>query len=299
MASTITASEIEGVRALLAGKPRPVGWPERRQRMDEICGIDPPAGDIAFLPVEMSGVAAEWSLAPGSDPGKVLIYLHGGGYCSGSIPSHRGMVAEIGRVAGVRTLAVGYRLAPEHPFPAALDDALAAYRSVRAGGVPAARIVIGGDSAGGGLALATTLSLRAAGEDLPGGLWLLSPWVDLEMTGASMVSKDAVDPLIHHDYLEGLAQAYAAGADRRDPLLSPLHADLAGLPPALVQVGASETLLDDAVRVTGALGAANVPTSLEIWPDMIHAWPLWWQRLEPGRRAIANAARFVRERLAA
>jgi acetyl esterase/lipase len=291
-------SEIEGVRALLAGKPRPVGWAERRQRMDEICAIDPPAADIAFSAVEIGGIPAEWSLAPSSDPSKVLLYLHGGGYCSGSIRSHRGMVAEIGRAAGVRTLALGYRLAPEHPFPAALDDALAAFRFLRASGVPAARIVLGGDSAGGGLSLATTLSLRAAGEELPGLLWLLSPWVDLEMTGASMASKDAVDPLIHHDYLVGLAEPYIASADPRDPLVSPLHADLTGLPPTLVQVGACETLLDDAVRIAGKLGAANVPTSLEIWPDMIHAWPLWWQRLAAGRQAIASAGRFIRETLA-
>lgn len=291
------ASEIEQVRALLVGKPRPVGWAERRQRMDEICAVDAPAKDITFTPLTIGNVPAEWSLAPGSDPGKVLLYLHGGGYCSGSVRSHRGMVGEAGREAGVRTLALGYRLAPEFPFPAALEDAVAAYRFLRASGVPARRIAIGGDSAGGGLSLATVLSLRAAGEPLPGCLWLLSPWVDLEMTGASMNAKDAVDPLIHRDYLEDLADAYTAGASRRVPLISPLHADLSGLPPAVVQVGACETLLDDAVRITRALGAANVPTVLEIWPDMIHAWPIWWKRLAPGRGALAGAGRFIRDSL--
>ncbi|MDF2997902.1 MAG: alpha/beta hydrolase [Xanthobacteraceae bacterium] len=290
-------SEIEGVRALLVGKPRPIGWPERRQRMDEVCAIDPPAGDIAFSAVEIAGIPAEWSLAPGSDPEKVLLYLHGGGYCSGSIRSHRGMVGEIGRAAGIRTLALGFRLAPEDPFPAALEDAMTAYHFLHESGLAGSRIAIGGDSAGGGLSLATAISLRAAKVELPGCLWLLSPWVDLEMTGGTMVSKDTVDPLIHRDYLEGLASAYAAGAERRDPLVSPLHADLFDLPPTLVQVGACETLLDDAVRITAALGAANVATSLEIWPDMIHAWPVWWKRLEAGRRAIANAGRFLRQSL--
>lgn len=290
-------SEIEDVRALLADRPRPVGWPERRQRMDEICAIDPPAGDIAFTRFEIAGIPAEWSLAPGSDPGTVLIYLHGGGYCSGSIRSHRGMVGEIGRAAGIRTLALGYRLAPEHPFPAALEDTVAAYRSLRMSGIPARRIVLAGDSAGAGLGLATALSLRAARENLPRCLWLLSPWVDLEMTGATMATKAAVDPLIHRDYLESLASAYTAGANPRAPLISPLNADLAGLPPTLVQVGACETLLDDAVRLARALGAANVAATLEIWPEMIHAWPIWWRRLQSGRRAIAHAGAFLREKL--
>lgn len=291
------ASEIEGVRALLVGKPRPVGWPERRQRMDEICAIDPPADDITFTPVDVAGIAAEWSLAPGSDPSKVLIYLHGGGYCSGSIRSHRGMVGEIGRVAGIRTLALGFRLAPESPFPAALEDALTAFYFLHEAGIEPRQIALGGDSAGGGLSLATAISLRAVDIKLPRCLWLLSPWIDLEMTGGSMSAKDGVDPLIHRDYLESLAGAYAAGADRRDPLVSPLYADLFGLPPTLVQVGACETLLDDAVRITGALGAANVPAALEIWPDMIHAWPIWWKRLEAGRQAIAHAGRFLKESL--
>ncbi len=288
------ASEIDAVRALLHAKPRPVGFAERRARINEVASVDPPAADIQFDAVDIGAVRAEWSLAPGSDPSRVLIYFHGGGYCSGSIVSHRRMVSETGRSAGVRTLALEYRLAPEHPYPAALDDALAAYRFVLAAGVPPERIALGGDSAGGGLTLATMIRLRDGGEKLPGCAWLVSPWVDLQMTGATVVSKADVDPLIQKPYLQELADAYLAGQDPSAPLVSPLNADLAGLPPVLVQVGSAETLLDDAVRIAGRLGSADVRVNLEVWPHMIHAWPLWAARLEDGRRAIASAGAFLR-----
>ncbi len=162
------------------------------------------ADDIALEPVDLDGVPAEWSLAPGSDPSRVLMFFHGGGYCSGSIVSHRRLVTEAGRAAGMRTLAVGYRLAPEHPFPAAIDDALTAWRHLVAHGIAPGRIAVGGDSAGGGLTLALALLLRDAGQALPGCLWLLSPWTDLTMSGETLASKDAVDPLIHKPYLEEL-----------------------------------------------------------------------------------------------
>lgn len=290
-------SEIDDVRGLLTGKPRPVGWPDRRARIEEVCAVDPPAEDVVFTPTEIAGVSGEWSLAPGSDASRVLIYLHGGGYCSGSIKSHRSMVGELGRAAGVRTLALAYRLAPEHPFPAALEDSLGVFRALREEGFAPRRLAIGGDSAGGGLTLATLLSLRAAGEELPAAALLLSPWVDLTMNGASMADKDAVDPLIHRDYLDGLAGAYAGAADRTGPLVSPLFADLSGMPPVLTQVGASETLLDDAVRITRTLGAQNVPARLSVWPDMIHAFPIWWRRLSSGRAAIAEAGAFLQAEL--
>src|SRR5208283_4179311 len=175
---------------------------------------------------------------PGSDPSRVLMFFHGGGYCSGSIVSHRRMVTEAGRAAKIRTLAVAYRLAPEHPFPAALDDALAAWRFLRAQGIAAAKIAVGGDSAGGGLTVALIDRLRQAGEDLPACAWLCSPWTDLTMSGATLATKDSVDPLIHKAYLEELAAAYVpAGIDRKDPRVSPLFADLKGLPPVLIQVG--------------------------------------------------------------
>jgi acetyl esterase/lipase len=228
----------------------------------------------------------------------VLLFLHGGGYCSGSIVSHRRMVTEAGRAAGVRTLALGYRLAPEHPFPAAFEDARTAWRYLRKNGIAAAHIAVGGDSAGGGLTVALLAALRDAREELPGCAWLISPWTDLTMSGSTLVSKDVLDPLIHKGYLEELAAAYLpAGMNRRDPRVSPLYADLRGLSPMLIQVGSDETLLEDATRFAAAAGAANVAVTLEIWPDMIHAWPLWNARLEAGRRALANAGAFMRRHL--
>jgi monoterpene epsilon-lactone hydrolase len=290
-------SEIDDLRALLAAKPRPVGWEARRARIEEVAAVDPPPGDVAFTPVEIGGVPAEWSRSPGADPDRAVLFLHGGGYCSGSIASHRSLAAGIGRAAGLRVLALGYRRAPEHPFPAALEDVLAAWRFLRDQGFAPGRIAIGGDSAGGGLTLACLSRLRAMREPLPACAWLVSPWVDLTMSGASMTQMDAVDPLIHRAYLDSLAQAYLAGHDPRDPLVSPLFADLAGLPPVLIQVGSAETLHDDATRVARALGAAEVSTRLEVWPHMIHAWPLWAARLREGREALEAAAAFLRAHL--
>jgi len=208
------------------------------------------------------------------------------------------MVTEAGRAAGIRTLAVGYRLAPEHPFPAALEDALTAWRFLRRQGIAAAHIAVGGDSAGGGLTCALIETLRGAREALPGCAWLASPWTDLTMSGSTLASKDAVDPLIHKGYLIELADAYLpAGFDRKDPRVSPLYADLHGFPPTLIQVGSAETLLADATRFAEAAGAADVPVTLEIWPHMIHAWHLWNAALEPARRALASAGAFMRAHL--
>jgi acetyl esterase/lipase len=290
----MSVAEIDAVRDLLRSRPRPTDLAERRERMDAICSVDPVAPDIRFEAVAIGTLPAEWSLAPGSDPSAALLFFHGGGYCSGSIRSHRRMVAEAGRAAGLRTLAPGYRLAPEHPFPAALEDALAAYGFLLDQGIRPERIAVGGDSAGAGLTLALLASLRDTGRTLPRCAWLVSPWVDLAMTGATLTTKAEADPLIHSDYLRELAAAYLGGVDPRDPRVSPLYAELRGLPPLLVQVGSAETLLDDAVRIARRAGEADVAVRLEVWPRMIHAWPLWAARLEDGRRALAVAGAFIR-----
>ena len=225
-------SEITAIRALLSSKPRPVGWPERRKRLDDVGSVWPVADDVKITSVDVNGVPGEWSIVPGSDASRVLMFFHGGGYCSGSIVSHRRLVTEAGRAAGVRTLAIAYRLAPEHPFPAAYDDVLTAWRFLRDQNIAGAHIAIGGDSAGAGLALALIGRLRDAQEELPGCGWLISPWTDLTMSGSSISSKETVDPLIHKQYLIELADAYLpAGMDRKDPRVSPLYADLKGFPP--------------------------------------------------------------------
>lgn len=287
-------SEIDAIRALLTSKPRPAGWTERRQRLDEVGSVWPVADDVKLIAVDADGILGEWSSVAGSDSSRVLLFFHGGGYCSGSIRSHRRMVSEAGRAAKVRTLAIAYRLAPEHPFPAALDDALAAWFFLRQTGIAAAHIAIGGDSAGGGLTAALINFLNATGEELPGCAWLVSPWVDLTMSGSTLMQKDTVDPLIHKAYLEELAGAYVPqGIDRRDPRVSPLFADLTGFPPMLIQVGSAETLLADAARFAAAAGHADAAVTLEIWPHMIHAWHLWNAQLEAGRRALASAGKFI------
>ena len=294
----MAATEIDAIRALLGSKPRPVGWSERRERLDEVGSTWPVAPDVSCEAVDCGGVAGEWSIVPGSVASRVLLYFHGGGYCSGSIVSHRRLVTEAGRAAGMRTLAIGYRLAPEHPYPAAHEDALAAWRFLRGQGVAARDIAVGGDSAGGNLTLGLIQRLRAVGEPLPACAWLVSPWTDLTMSGSTLQTKDAIDPLIHRAYLAELADAYAPSSiDRRDPLISPLFADLAGLPPVLIQVGSAETLLADATRLAEAAGAADVDLTLQIWPHMIHAWPVWNAKLEDGRRALASAGQFIRAQI--
>nr|WP_301301857.1 alpha/beta hydrolase [Methylorubrum extorquens] len=270
---------------------------ERRARVDALAADYALPPDVRVEPIDAHGVPAEWTSTPTADGERVILFLHGGGYVSGSLKSHRHMVAQAGREALARTLALSYRLAPEHPFPAALDDALTGYRFLLASGIAPARIALAGESAGGGLALATALSLREAGLPLPGCLWLSSPWVDLALTGASMESKAAVDPLLSRTYLSELASLYLNGADALGPLVSPINADLAGLPPMLIQVGSAETLLDDSVRLTAVAGATDIAVHLEVWPHMIHAWHLFYQDVADGRRSLASAGSFIESRL--
>lgn len=293
----MSETEIETVRRVILAQPRPTDLAGRRRRLDRFGERYPLQGDVAVTAVDAGGVPAEWTTTPGARDDGAILFLHGGGYVSGSLASHRHAVAQAGREAGVRTLALDYRLAPEHPFPAAVEDALAGYRFLLGVGLAPGRIALAGESAGGGLALAVLQRLRAAGDPLPACLWLSSPWTDLALTGASLEARAAVDPLIQRGYLAELAGLYLGGADPRDPLASPLYGDLAGLPPTLIQVGSDETLLDDAVRVAGVAGAAAVPVTLRIWPRMIHAWHLFHPQLAEGRAALAEAGRFVAEHL--
>lgn len=291
--------DIDLIRAQLAASPRPASLAERRARLDALGGqyVMPPG--VTTESVRINGREAEWTVSPPADPSRALLFLHGGGYVSGSIASHRHMVAQLGIAARCRTLALDYRLAPEHPFPAALDDALAGYRFLRDHGFAPEHIALCGESAGGGLTVATLVSLREAGEALPACAWLSSPWVDLAQTGGSMQTKAAVDPLIQKPYLDELAAAYLQRGDAADPRASPIHAALHGLPPMLIQVGSAETLLDDSVRLAAAAGAVGVRTTLDVWPDMIHAFTLFYQQVAAGRRALEQVGRFVREQTGA
>ena len=290
-------AEIAAIREMLAASPRPANLAERRQRLDALGSKYIVPVDVLVDPVDANGVPAEWTTTPAADPMRVILFLHGGGYISGSISSHRHMIAQAGREAGARTLALGYRLAPEHPFPAALEDALSGYRYLLSQGFAPQHIVIAGESAGGGLAVATLVTLRDAGTPLPAATWCSSPWVDLEMSGSTMSTKATVDPLIQKNYLAELATLYLNGVDSRTLLASPIYADLRGLPPMLIQVGSAETLLDDAVRLAGKAAVADVRTTLQVWPDMIHAWHLFYPQLAEGRSALAEVGAFIRATL--
>jgi epsilon-lactone hydrolase len=291
-------AEIEMIRAFLAAVPPDRDIAAMREGYDNIGSQFPCAADVTLEAVDADGVPAEWSWTPGAARDAVLLYLHGGGYVIGSIASHRHLASELGRAAGISTLALDYRMAPEHVFPAAVDDALTGYRWLLRQGFAANRIAVAGDSAGGGLTMALLLAIKAAGLPQPACAVPISPWVDLAATGASMESKAAVDPMVQRPGLVDWAKLYLAGADAEMPLASPIYGDLAGLPPLFIQVGSEETLLDDAVRLAAVAGHAQVPVRLDIAPEMIHVWHFFHMMLAPARTAIADAGAFVAGHLA-
>jgi epsilon-lactone hydrolase len=225
----------------------------------------------------------------------VMLYIHGGGYISGSANGYRPLVGELGRAAKARALAIDYRLAPEEPFPAAVDDIVAAYKSLLGRGTPAKSIVFAGDSAGGGLVVTGMMAVRDAGLPLPAAGLSISPWLDLECSGASMKSKAKSDLALNRDALLHAGRSYRGGiaGEGRGGQLSPLNADLSGLAPLLIQVGSAEILLDDATRLAARTGAADVSVRLEIWPNMPHVWHLFGFMLSEGRDAIKSAGNFL------
>lgn len=248
--------------------------------------------------VQAGGVDADWITAPGARADRVLLYLHGGGYAMGSVRSHWDLIARLSAAAGCRALGLDYRLAPEHPFPAAVEDATTAYRWLLDQGIEPSSIALAGDSSGGGLAMATLVALRDAGNPLPAAAALLSPWVDLEARGESFESRRHVDPMVRRRLILRQAQTYLAGrASVRDPLAAPIHADLAGLPPLLIQVGDRETLLDDSRSLAERARAVGVDVTLEVWDGMIHVFQLFAGELEEGRRAIEGIGAFVRKHM--
>lgn len=254
----------------------------------------PPGSGARFEPVSESDVAAEWVTTSVSKALPVILYFHGCGYCIGSAQTHRDLVSRLCAATGARALSVDYRLAPENPFPAAVDDAVAAYRWLRSQGVPAESIVIAGDSAGGGLTLATLLALKEGGDNLPASGICMSPVIDHTKEGDSMRTKVDLDPMVHPTSSTAYSQMYLGGADPKTPLASPLHADLHGLPPLLILVGTWEVLLDDSTRFAERARAAGVSVELEVWGEMIHIWPYFAAILPEGRQAIERMAAFVK-----
>jgi monoterpene epsilon-lactone hydrolase len=288
--------DIKQLRAFLGTLPPLDSLPlaERRTRYDRAKHLFPLPAGVAVAAVDAGGVAAERIAVPASRAGRMVLYLHGGGYVMGSTDSHRHLAAAIAEAAQASVLLPAYRLAPEHPFPAALDDALAAYRWLLDGGQAPTSLVIAGDSAGGGLAVATLLAARDRGLPLPAGAALISPWVDLSCSLVSLETLAARDPIVKKGSLAECARDYLVGRDLRSPLASPLYGDLRGLPPLLIQVGSEEVLLDDARELDRRAGEQGVRTTLEIWPEMIHVWHWFAAQLREGRDAIAKLGDFVR-----
>jgi epsilon-lactone hydrolase len=291
-------TEIAALRAKLATRPRSPDYRQRRLDIDARGRDYGIPADVSVEPVNANGVRAEWISTPGAVNDAAILYLHGGGYVIGSLDSHRHLVAEAGREAGCWALALDYRLAPENPFPAAVDDAVAGYRYLVGRGIRPGRIAIAGDSAGGGLVVAAMVAIRDAGLPQPGCGWCISPWVDMEAVGDTMTSKAEIDPTVQKLGILDMARLYLNDADPRSPLAAPLYADLTGLAPLLIQVGACETLLDDALRLARVAGAADVYVDLQIWPEMIHVWHLFHPELTAGRKAIAAGGAFVRAQMA-
>jgi epsilon-lactone hydrolase len=244
------------------------------------------------LDVQSAPVRGEW-LRPAKASRVTILYCHGGGYYFCSPESHRAITFGLAKRAQASVLSLDYRLAPEHRFPAAMDDAVAAYRALLADGTAPGTIVIGGDSAGGGLALATLLALRDAHVPLPAGAILFSPWTDLTCSGASMQSNEGRDPMFHASVFPEVAAQYLGDADAKHPYASPLFADMNGLPPLLIQVGDTELLLDDSTRLADKARAAGVSVDLQIWRNVPHIFQIWTPFMPEARRALDQAARFI------
>ena len=267
-----------------------------RAGFEQMGAMFPVPSDVKREPTTAGGVKAEWLSAPGVAADRAVLYLHGGGYAIGSIDTHRSLGASVSRAAKARVLLIDYRLAPECPHPAAVDDAVSAYRWLLQQGLSPKRIAVAGDSAGGGLVVATLVALRDAGEKLPAAGVCLSPWVDLECLGESMTSKAAVDPMVQKEGALQFAALYLGGKSARTPLAAPLYADLSGLPPLLIQVGTSETLLDDASRLAERARKSGVHVTYDPWEGMIHVWQLFAPMLDEGKQAIDKLGAFIQER---
>jgi epsilon-lactone hydrolase len=289
--------EILAIREQIAARPKVTDIAQRRRDYDARGRSFPLPSDVLVEQEDANGVPAEWTRTPDSVPDLAVLYLHGGGYVIGSLDSHRHLAAEIGRQTGAHVLAIDYRLAPEHPFPAPVEDAVAAYRFMMDSGIRPANIAFAGDSAGGGLVVAAMLAIRDAGLPLPACGWCISPWVDMEATSKSFQDRAEADPTVQRAGIVDLAAMYLKDADPRHPHAAPVYGDLRGLPPLFIQVGAAETLLDDALWLAREAGKADVPVDLQIWPEMIHVWHQFHQALGAGHRAIEAGGAFIKNNL--
>lgn len=292
------SKEFENFMQLLALLPEPQdnSFDGRRINLEERLAQLPMVEGVAGEAVSIDHISAQW-LAPNDIASDlVVLYLHGGGYCLGSNRTHQSMVSYVVKGLQAKALMIEYRLAPEHPFPAALEDAVTSYRWLLAQGQSPDRIIIAGDSAGGGLAVATMIRLKEEGVSLPAAGVCLSPWADLSASGESYQTKAEEDPIVQRDGILEFADAYLDGQDRKTALASPIFGDLTGLPPLLIQVGSAEVLLDDGRRLSANAKAAGVAVDLEVWDQMVHVWHLFSAMLPEGREALEAVVRYIRQK---
>ena len=267
---------------------------QRRRGMEKVAF--PVAEDIKVEGLEVVGLAAEWIEAPEVDSSRVILYLHGGGYVMGSLITHRALMGEISRAAKAKVLGLEYRLAPENPYPAAVDDAVAGYQWLLDQGYAAKNMAIAGDSAGGGLTIATLVVLKQSSDLLPAAAVCLGPWSDLTCSTETYQSRADDDPMIQQAGIADMAGEYLQNADARLPTASPNFADLAGLPPLLIHVGDSEVLLDDARNLHDKALACGVNSTLDVWDEMIHVWHAFHPMLDEGLQAIEHIGAFLQQR---
>ncbi|KQP45636.1 alpha/beta hydrolase [Pseudorhodoferax sp. Leaf274] len=289
---------IARVKAVYGRWRRDTPVAQMRADWDQLFGA---AGEGTFAPLQLGGVPCAWITAPGVAHDQAIVYFHGGGFQVGSLQSHRELMLALSAAAGVRVLGVDYRLAPEHRYPAALDDALAVLQALRAQGFAAQDLALAGDSAGGGLALSTLLALQAQQRPLPAAAFTMSAWTDLAATGESYVSRSAADPIHQRPMVQAMARNYLGSTGQADdPLASPLYADpaqLRALPPLLLQVGDRETVLSDTERFAQRVNAAGGQATAQVWPGMVHVFQQFLHALPQARDALGQGGRFLASQL--
>jgi monoterpene epsilon-lactone hydrolase len=271
--------------------------PTLRAAFGELMAQVPVPPDIQQNPVEIGGVAGVEVTIEGNESEQVILYFHGGVYVIGYAAATVPLVGDLVRRTGAKGVTLEYRLAPEHPYPAAVEDARAAYEGLLAQGIAPEQIALAGESAGGGLAVALLLALRDAGVPLPSCAYLMSPYVDLTLSGESLAGKRELDPLLTPDGLAARVPDYVGGADAADPLISPIFGDLSGLPPLLIQVGSHEVLLSDALRLAARAAIADVPVSLEVTPGVPHVFQAYAGLIDEAAAALDRAADFLHAQL--
>jgi monoterpene epsilon-lactone hydrolase len=266
---------------------------KQRKALERFAKFSILPGKTKIQALQIGKIAAEWISVGDTPEDCVILYLHGGDYCIGSLNTHRELAARISKASKIKTLLIDYRLAPEHPYPAAIEDVVIAYQWLLKNGFSSNNIVIAGDSAGGGLVIAALVKLRDLGESLPAAAICLSAWTDLQSTGESMKTHFQKDPFLTPEWLKFMAKHYAANSDFKTPLISPIYAGLALLPPLLIQVGSDEILLSDSIRLADRAREAGLDTTLKVWNNMWHVWHFFAGKMPEANRALNHIGSFI------